>query len=485
MAEKQLTVAELMARAQEENPESQPRRRRRRSLDEGGVSVAELTGSMRKIKARPTEGRHSSTPIEAENADRPEPQRPRSARSKQRPHPTQQPSQPQASQQRQAQPRPTEAQPKPVRGVTQEAAQQKQREQQDRDAFAQPSQQQARRLEQLVQSEQGRTARPSQPKQDDPDAKRAKFRAVPPVGTPAEPEATETRVPSRPTQSSPTQSSPTQVTPRQARPAPAMTEGRDGVRLRKVSLEDDAKGPATAGPAPAGPAPAGAAAASAAATSGPSAGASARAAAPRPVNPLEEEEDSSTNVMPAVQERGARNAVSSLANAPAEATGRTESSERVERPERTSNAERTARPERPGRGDRLDNATTSTTLQPVRDRDLDRGRARNLAWEDDEDYADYTRTSGRSAATDTSINPIMLVLLVFAGLLLGVLVFLGFQYLWGSMKPIIVGVLALVATLGTVGLVRAMKTGRDGLTMTLAALAGAAMTFGPALVTIF
>ena len=44
MAEKQLTVAELMARAQEENPESQPRRRRRRSLDEGGVSVAELTG---------------------------------------------------------------------------------------------------------------------------------------------------------------------------------------------------------------------------------------------------------------------------------------------------------------------------------------------------------------------------------------------------------------------------------------------------------
>ena len=76
----------------------------------------------------------------------------------------------------------------------------------------------------------------------------------------------------------------------------------------------------------------------------------------------------------------------------------------------------------------------------------------------------------------------MLVLLVFAGLILGVLVFLGFQYLWATMNAIVVAVLAVVATGIIVLLVRAMKTGRDGLTLTLAGVAGAVMTFGPALI---
>ena len=46
------------------------------------------------------------------------------------------------------------------------------------------------------------------------------------------------------------------------------------------------------------------------------------------------------------------------------------------------------------------------------------------------------------------------------------------------------GVLAAAVTAGVVLLVRAMKTGRDALTMMLAAIAGAAMTFGPAAVTV-
>lgn len=61
----QLTVAELLARAQKENPGAESsRRRRRRSLDEGGVSVAELTGSLRRVEARPQESKHSSVPID-------------------------------------------------------------------------------------------------------------------------------------------------------------------------------------------------------------------------------------------------------------------------------------------------------------------------------------------------------------------------------------------------------------------------------------
>lgn len=62
--EKQLTVAEILARAQQENPDAGKRRRHRRSLEEGGVSVAELTGSFKKVEARPVESKHSSVPID-------------------------------------------------------------------------------------------------------------------------------------------------------------------------------------------------------------------------------------------------------------------------------------------------------------------------------------------------------------------------------------------------------------------------------------
>lgn len=75
MAEnKQLTVAELLARAREENPEGAdqaPKRRRRRSLEDGGVSVAELTGSFKAVQAAPAESRHSSVPLDAPASGKP------------------------------------------------------------------------------------------------------------------------------------------------------------------------------------------------------------------------------------------------------------------------------------------------------------------------------------------------------------------------------------------------------------------------------
>lgn len=66
MSEQQLTVAELMARAAKEGgrTSSEPRRRRRRSLEEGGVSVAELTGSIPRVKAKPAEAKHTSEPLD-------------------------------------------------------------------------------------------------------------------------------------------------------------------------------------------------------------------------------------------------------------------------------------------------------------------------------------------------------------------------------------------------------------------------------------
>ena len=72
--DKQLTVAELLARAGKEDSDAdgtrggrarsgkegseKPRRRRRRSMEDGGgVSVAELTGSFPKVKAKPKESK--------------------------------------------------------------------------------------------------------------------------------------------------------------------------------------------------------------------------------------------------------------------------------------------------------------------------------------------------------------------------------------------------------------------------------------------
>lgn len=64
MSEKQLTVAELLARSGKNGGSSETSRRRRRNLEDGGISVAELTGSIPKVNSKPTESKHSSQPID-------------------------------------------------------------------------------------------------------------------------------------------------------------------------------------------------------------------------------------------------------------------------------------------------------------------------------------------------------------------------------------------------------------------------------------
>lgn len=83
---------------------------------------------------------------------------------------------------------------------------------------------------------------------------------------------------------------------------------------------------------------------------------------------------------------------------------------------------------------------------------------------------------------EASINPILMVLLVFVGVLVGVLGFLAFQWLWANTSTIVAVVLGVVTVAAVVFGVRAMRTGRDGLTMALAGLAAAVMAFGPALI---
>ena len=317
MADKQLTVAELMARAQKENPDAQPRRRRRRSLDEGGVSVAELTGSMKKVEVRLADVKHSSVPIDAEPAKPAKPTTP--APETEKPAPKVE----KVTKVEKVAPKPA---PKPTPSTP------------------------------AASSVKVEPAKPAQPE---------------PKPTPSTPAASSVKVePAKPAQPKPQDPTPTSSSFKAVAPQPSKTE-QTGPITQVVTLDETGEGD--------------------------------------------------------VDKRA------SLAE-PSDAEVTQESP--VVRDEHL--------PEEPVRADEVA-----------------------------EDYEE-----------DASVNPILLVLLVFAGLVVGVLMFLGFQYLWESFSPILVGLLAAAVTGGVVLLVRAMKTGRDALTMTLAAIAGAAMTFGPAAVTV-
>ena len=80
MSEEQLTVAELLARSGKSSSGSGSRRRRRRSLEEGGISVAEFTGSIPRVTEKPEDARHTTSPIDS-TADKAE-QEPRQEATK-------------------------------------------------------------------------------------------------------------------------------------------------------------------------------------------------------------------------------------------------------------------------------------------------------------------------------------------------------------------------------------------------------------------
>ena len=82
---------------------------------------------------------------------------------------------------------------------------------------------------------------------------------------------------------------------------------------------------------------------------------------------------------------------------------------------------------------------------------------------------------------EDSINPIMLVLYIFGGVVLGILGFLLFQWIWANAHVAVAALIAAATVVAVVFGVRAMRTGRDGLTLTLAGIAAVVTAFGPAL----
>lgn len=82
---------------------------------------------------------------------------------------------------------------------------------------------------------------------------------------------------------------------------------------------------------------------------------------------------------------------------------------------------------------------------------------------------------------EATVNPVLLVLLVFCGVLLGVLGFLAFTWLWANTMAIVAALVGIGAVAAVVAAVGAMAAGRDKVTMVIAGLAAAVVAFGPAL----
>ncbi|MGX9682190.1 hypothetical protein [Corynebacterium propinquum] len=85
-----------------------------------------------------------------------------------------------------------------------------------------------------------------------------------------------------------------------------------------------------------------------------------------------------------------------------------------------------------------------------------------------------------SVSEGEGMNPVAVILLALAGIVLGVVVFKGFEMLWDALNNYLVAALAVGVTGVMAGIVHALRTERDGLSMTLAVIVGLLLTFGPA-----
>ena len=103
------------------------------------------------------------------------------------------------------------------------------------------------------------------------------------------------------------------------------------------------------------------------------------------------------------------------------------------------------------------------------------------------DAGDTSSEERDTEALDTEdgarVSILAVILMSAIAVVLGAALFKGFEYLWANMGLPVAPILALLATAGIVGIVHVMRTERDRLSMLLAALAGAVLTFGPALIT--
>ncbi|ART22151.1 hypothetical protein CBE89_12105 [Corynebacterium striatum] len=101
---------------------------------------------------------------------------------------------------------------------------------------------------------------------------------------------------------------------------------------------------------------------------------------------------------------------------------------------------------------------------------------------DKKDQTDVVETEEDFEEEDEKLNPFSVLLLALIGIVLGAVVFKGFEILWDSFSRSVVAILAIAVTALMAALVHVLRTNRDGISMTLAVFVGLVLTFGPLLI---
>ena len=364
MADKnQLTVAELLARnkkarGEKDGKDEKRSRRHRRSLDEGGISVAELTGNLKKVEASPAEAKHTSVSID-EDA-------------------------------------PVIRAPKAADATDTDSA----KKSTDKPAS---------------QSAATTAAQPAAPKAAPKTAAKAEPKAAPKSAD--KPAAKAAAKPAQTAQ--PAASAPSAAQPTAKKKQPSADDTAVIQRVDKAKT-DDAKSAATK---------------PAAAKAG-----TAKPAAEKPTAD-KASADKITAAKPAAEkpkaDKGAK-----AAGAGAAAAGAGAAAAAVPASKKAGVAK---------------DAEETGNLPKV---------------EDDKEWIEEEHEK---------LNPVSILLMIVAGILLAIVIFKGFEILWDSFPRLVVAILALCVTAIMVGVTHALRTARDGFSMFLAGFTGLILTFGPLL----
>ena len=374
---KKLTVAELLARDKKARGEKGGKddkrsRRHRRSLDEGGISVAELTGNLKKVEASPAEAKHTSVSID-EDA-------------------------------------PVIRAPKAANATDADSA---------KKSADKPASQPAAKT----------AAQPAAPKPAPKTAAKAEPKAASkPADKPAAKAAAKPAQTAKPAGSAPSAAQPTAKKPAAAGAAQEAAKKNqpsadDTAVIQRVdkAKADDAK-PAATKPA------------------------AAKAAAAKPAAEKQTADKASadkTSGAKPVAEKSKADKGAKAAGAGAAAVG-------------SGAAAAAAVPASKKAGVAKD-AEETGNLPKV---------------EDDEEWIEEEHEK---------LNPVSILLMIVAGILLAIVIFKGFEILWDNFPRLVVAVLALCVTAIMVGVTHALRTARDGFSMFLAGFTGLVLTFGPLL----
>ncbi|MDK4231374.1 tripartite tricarboxylate transporter TctB family protein [Corynebacterium tuberculostearicum] len=364
MADKnQLTVAELLARnkkarGEKDGKDEKRSRRHRRSLDEGGISVAELTGNLKKVEASPAEAKHTSVSID-EDA-------------------------------------PVIRAPKAADATDTDSA----KKSTDKPAS---------------QSAATTAAQPAAPKAAPKTAAKAEPKAAPKSAD--KPAAKAAAKPAQTAQ--PAASAPSAAQPTAKKKQPSADDTAVIQRVDKAKT-DDAKSAATK---------------PAAAKAG-----TAKPAAEKPTAD-KASADKITAAKPAAEKPKAGKGTKA-AGAGAAAAGAGAAAAAVPASKKAGVAK---------------DAEETGNLPKV---------------EDDKEWIEEEHEK---------LNPVSILLMIVAGILLAIVIFKGFEILWDSFPRLVVAILALCVTAIMVGVTHALRTARDGFSMFLVGFTGLILTFGPLL----